>query len=382
MNWINKLPTTEAIKYEGQPCFTPKSLWGALHATFNTVLHCHVDTEVLNELSSKPTIDWVPFSKEEFRQALIKCNNSLALGSNKLTWRHLKVILKQDICLSHIINIADACINLGHWPNHFKCSSTVIISKPNKLVYDNPKSFHPIILLNTISKLIEKVIAERLQFYVVKNNFIHHSQLGSLKFKSTTDAGIALTYIIRSGWIKNKTTSILAFDIAQFFPSLNHHLLTFSLTKASLNPKVISFFENFLVKRKTNYMWNEFFSPMYEVNVGVGQGSALSPILSALYLSPLLYILEKRLKILNILVSLISFVDDRLFISQNKSIDISNSQLFCSYNVLSGFLDKFGLNIKHSKTEMFHFNRTHGTFNFPPLDLLPLGGPVLCPKNS
>jgi len=129
-------------------------------------------------------------------------------------------------------------------------------------------------------------------------------------------------------------------------------------------------------------MWNKFSSPTYEVNVGVGQESTLSPILSALYLSPLLYIVEKCLKILNIPVSLISFVNDGLFISQNKSIDVSNSQLFCSYNVLSSLLDKFGLNIEHSKTETFHFNRSHGTFNPPPLDLSPLGGPILHPKNS
>ena len=258
----------------------------------------------------------------------------------------------------------------------------VIIPKPNKPAYNNPKSFCPIILLNTIGKLIEKMIAKRLQFHIVKNDFIHPSQLGGLKFKSTTDAGIVLTHIIRSGWVKNKTTSILAFDIAQFFPSLNHHLLTHSLVKVGLNPKVTSFFEDFLVRRKTNYVWNKFSSPTYEVNVGVGQGSALSPILSTLYLSPLLYILEKRLKILNIPISLISFVDDGLFISQNKSIDVSNSQLFCSYNVLSGLLDKFGLNIEHSKTETFHFNRSHETFNPPPLDLSPLGGPILHPKNS
>ena len=129
-------------------------------------------------------------------------------------------------------------------------------------------------------------------------------------------------------------------------------------------------------------MWNDFSSPTYEVNVGVGQGSAPSLILSTLYLSLLLYILEKCLKNLNISVSLISFVDDSLIISQNKLIDISNSQLFCNYNILSRLLIKFGLNIKHSKTETFHFNRFHGTFNPPPLDLLSIGGPILCPKSS
>ena len=256
----------------------------------------------------------------------------------------------------------------------------VIIPKPNKLVYDNPKSFHPIILLNTISKLIKKVIAKRLQFHIAKNNFIHPSQLGGLKFKSTTDAGIALTHVIWLGWVKNKTTSILVFDITQFFPFLNHHLLTLTLTKAGLDPKVISFFRE-LSSQKENQLYVEW---IFLTNIWSKCGSwpKVCFILSALYFSPLLYILEKRLKILNIPVSLIFFIDDGLFISQNKSIDISNSQLFCSYNIWSSLLDKFGLNIEHSKTKMFHFNRSHGMFNPPPLDLSPLGGPILHPKNS
>jgi len=97
------------------------------------------------------------------------------------------------------MNIANDCIDLGYWPNHFKRSSTVIIPKPNKSSYDLPKSFRPIVLLNTLGKLIEKVIGERIQFHVIANNFIHPSQLGGLKFKSTIDVGVALTHIIQLG---------------------------------------------------------------------------------------------------------------------------------------------------------------------------------------
>ena len=97
---------------------------------------------------------------------------------------------------------------------------------------------------------------------------------------------------------------------------------------------------------------------MFDVNVRVGQRSALFPILSTLYFSPLLYILENQLKNLKIPISILSFVDDGLFIAQNKSFDISNSHLFYSYNVLSKLLDSFGLIIEHSKTEIFHFNRS------------------------
>jgi len=90
------------------------------------------------------------------------------------------------------------------------------------MTYDQPKAFWPIVLLNTLGKLIKKVIVERLQFIVASNDFIHPSQLGGLKFKSTTDTGVALTHIICSGWVKNKTTSTLTFNISQFFLSLNY----------------------------------------------------------------------------------------------------------------------------------------------------------------
>jgi len=242
--------------------------------------------------------------------------------------------------------------------------------------------FCPIVLLNTLGKLIEKVIAERIQFTVVNNNFIHPSQLGSLKFKSTMDAGVTLMHIMRSSWAKGKSTSTLAFDISQFFLSLNLNLLTSILSKVGLVSKVSNFFVNYLVQRKTNYIWNNMQSPDFEVNISVGQGSALSPILLAFYLTPFLYILEKRLKNLKIPIYMLSFVDDELIIVQNKSILSLNSQLFCSYNVLSNLLTDFGLVIEHGKTENFHFNRSHGAFNPSPLDLTPLGGPILHPKNS
>ena len=91
---------------------------------------------------------------------------------------------------------------------------------------------------------------------------------------------------------------------------------------------------------------------------------------------------RKSLKNLKILIFIISFVDNGLFISQSNSFDISNSQLFRSYNVLTNLLEKFGFVVKHSKTEIFHFNRSYGLFNSPLLDVSPLEGNILWPKES
>jgi len=135
------------------------------------------------------------------------------------------------------------------WKNHKYC--WYIIPKPNKESYDSLKLFRLIDLLNTLGKLIKKVIGEHLQFHLISNNFIHPCQLGGLKHRSITNAGVALTHFICSGWIKNNMTSTLAFDITQFFPFLNYCLLPLILRKAGYDSKVVQFFSNYLVGRKT-----------------------------------------------------------------------------------------------------------------------------------
>ena len=143
INWVNKckLPAIEAIKYDNQPCLLLDSLWYALYSSFNTTLHHQVDISILDEIGSKKVTDWVLFSREEFKIVLESCNNLLTPGLDKLSWNHLKVILTNNVCMSNIIRIANTCIDLGYWPNHFKRLSMVIISKPNKALYDLPKSF-------------------------------------------------------------------------------------------------------------------------------------------------------------------------------------------------------------------------------------------------
>ena len=201
MNWVNKckLLAIEAVKYNSQPCLEINNYWYALHLSFNTAQDCYIDEDILNKIDAFATSSWYPFSEEEFTSTIDKCNNSSTPGPNKLEWRHLKHIIKDKLYLKNIVNITNACLEIEHWPTHFKTSTTIIIPKPNKTSYNTPKSFRPIILLSTLGKLIEKVISNRLQFHLISNNFIYQSQLGGLMFKSISDAGIALMYFIYMG---------------------------------------------------------------------------------------------------------------------------------------------------------------------------------------
>ena len=102
------------------------------------------------------------FSEEEFKSSIMKCNNSMTPGPDKLSWKYLKIIVNNSTCLKNFINITNVYINLDHWPLHFKISSSIIISKPNKAFYNSPKTFRSIVLLNMFGKLIKKVIGKRL----------------------------------------------------------------------------------------------------------------------------------------------------------------------------------------------------------------------------
>ena len=149
------------------------------------------------------------------------------------------------------------------------------------------------------------------------NGFLNPNQLGGIRQRSTTDAGIYLTHLIHTGWLKQCHTSVIAFDIIQFFPSLNHKFLSTCLKKAGLNTNIISFFNSYHSNCSTTYTWNNFSSSAFNTNIGVDQGSVLSPILFAIYLAPIIKTFKKRIKNLkgNILTDILSFMDDGLLIS-------------------------------------------------------------------
>jgi len=68
MNWVNKhkLPAVEVVKHNGWPCLKISNLWHVLHSLFNIAQDCQIDIEILNEIPSKSSLPWVPFSEEKF----------------------------------------------------------------------------------------------------------------------------------------------------------------------------------------------------------------------------------------------------------------------------------------------------------------------------
>ncbi|CAA7267376.1 unnamed protein product [Cyclocybe aegerita] len=98
------------------------------------------------------------------------------------------------------------------------------------------------------------------------------------------------------------------------------------------------------------YCWNTFQSDVRSADVGVGQGSALSPVISGLFIAPVMKLFYIKAALLN--TTLLSFVDDGTILAQSKQLDDNNVGLWKAYKIIYLLFVAFALVLEHDKTEL------------------------------
>jgi ribonuclease HI len=365
-----KLSNFNCLVDNGVPITTTEQLWPKLQSQFASAEDREVDMTFIDEMEDIDQRDFLTISVKECRDALKGTSFRSASGPDHITWPVLKDVFKEPIAAAKVTRMFNACFNLGYWPNEFKESTTVIIPKPKKPDYSKIKAYRPIVLLNTLGKLGEKVLSTRMHFEGQRFGALHPNQFGGTTFHCTEDVGVCLTHHIKQGWKNKMDTSCIAFDVSQFFPSVNHDMMLRILEKQGFHPKIVNFFKCYLVGRTTHFKWGEAVSPLQEVNVGVGQGSALSPVLTNLYIAPILFkcdpidgsapLADKS--------SLFFYVDDGLLVATSPSCTENVPILREKYQVICRELERIGLRLEHDKTELMHFHQKTTTV-MPGIDL-------------
>ena len=104
-----------------------------------------------------------------------------SLDANGICMKMLKFI-RYEIAkpLAHLFNLS---LNNGVFPARLKVCRTVPIFKSG----DNTScdNYRPISLLSSISKILEKIVANNLVSHLENNNLIYENQYGFLRGKST-----------------------------------------------------------------------------------------------------------------------------------------------------------------------------------------------------
>ena len=322
-------------------------------------------------------------------ESLALTSNTSAPGGDHLMWRHLKLIFDDLPELTTLANIFNSVLDSGVWPTQLKTVDSIIIPKPKKDRYNLPKAFRPIALLNTLGKLFTKVLAKRLQFDGIAHDLFHPGQFGGISKHATTDVGVILMDIITSNRDHGLHTTVLALDIAQFFPSMDHRVITALLSKLGFHGKISSFISNFLHNCSTSYLWDGLTSSRtYSCDNGIPQGDPLSPVLSALYLS--LVIKHMFPWGYENFANSLFFVDDGTLVCSSFSLDDNVAFLANLYQNFLTLLGAIGLTVEQSKLELKHFiaydacsnRRSFALVRQPPLHYLWKGKDYTVPPSD
>ncbi|KAF8646356.1 hypothetical protein AX14_009083 [Amanita brunnescens Koide BX004] len=256
-----------------------------MHRHFSNAESRDVSETFLANIPQLATRDWAPISHKEILDMVILTSNTSAPGPDNLSWHHIKQIIDVDGVLDSICLLFNNICITGDWPPWFSESTSVIIPKPKKTDYTIPKAYRPIALLNTMGKLLTKIIAHRMQFDAAAFSLLHEGQCGGIQKHATIDAGLSLLDFINTNRERGWHVSVCAVDIAQFFPSINHHAAKCILKKLGFSHILTNLIASYFTGRTTVYRWDSATSQPYDFNLGTPQGDCLSPILSALFLS-------------------------------------------------------------------------------------------------
>src|SRR5437660_7020289 len=87
---------------------------------------------------------------------------------------------------------------LGYHPSSLKRANCIVLPKPGKADYSSPASFRIIVLLETVSKILERIVAMCLYILARTVGLLNTNQCGSLTGRCTFDAAAALTHDVCS----------------------------------------------------------------------------------------------------------------------------------------------------------------------------------------
>ena len=328
----------------------------------DTLLHHFFPPQSSRLLPSitRPFADCTALNAGEISAALSKCSPSAAPGPDTIpysVWKSLHRIAR-DILSS----LLDPLLLVGHPPSSMRMANGVVLDKPGKPSYDSPSSFRIIVLLQTISKILERIVASRLSAMPRYVGLLHHNQCGSLPSLFSFDACKALADTVGTLQRPALKVSSLFLDIKGGFDNVDADILCCSMRSKGVNHYLVSWVRSFLTGRSCRLLFHgtpRIFSP---VSVGTPQGSPVSLLLFVIYVAPLHILLDRGL--------VLSYVDDFSLTVSSPSYHSNSRSLQAAFGRIRAIAQFRKVDFSVPTTQLIHW-RT-------PLQRDPPGTP--CPR--
>ena len=226
-----------------------------------------------------------------------------------------------------------------------------------------------------LGKILERVITNRYTDVVLARIILPDTQF-SAPGRSCPQALEYLLAIVYRGWCpgqrqagNSRYVSMMTLDMTGAFNRVPHAKLLEVLESMGIPAWLVNITRSFLSCRSTKLAMPGYLSGLYFVNIGVPQGSPLSPILFALFTAGLL----KRLETTTVLRSVdpcaekfvFAYADDNHIMIISKSFKLNCLAFQALHPVIMEWAEEHGASFGPSKYHVMHFLPPGMSFSCP-----------------
>ena len=173
--------------------------------------------------------------------------------------------------MCHIFNLS---LSQGQFIIDFKKAKVIYVHKKGQKA--NVNNYRPISLLPVLSKILEKIVHNRLYSFLSQSNF-YDLQFGFRKNHSTSHAAAVVVENITKSFEDNEYTLGVFLDFSKAFDAIDHSILLSKLNHFGVRGIASEWFRSYLNGRLMQTEIDRKISNSKPIVVEVPQGSILAP---------------------------------------------------------------------------------------------------------
>ena len=144
-------------------------------------------------------------------------------------------------------------------------------------------NYRQISLLSVFSKILERLMYNRLLKFLNKQDFFNQFQFGFRNKQSTFIALIILLENLVKALDNGNCAVVIFHDFQKAFDTVDHYILLDKLHIYGIGGIAHEWFWSYMSKQHQSVMYNNFESDYKEIKCGVPQGYVLGPLFFLIY---------------------------------------------------------------------------------------------------